>query len=190
MSTPSQPGFGRRSPRPATQELTEKTSDQQKLIDELSSAARSGAGKTYSGTVSGLIAAEHGDEAHPTLVKRDGMISASAAPRRDYWIASASANLPALVGMVGGIWIGLSLPSALGVTFMLWGVVSAATGRLMIGKAFREKVLLGNLARLMSFVVVGIGIALLAYGWEEPPLLSHLIQDYQAPIRKLGFAGV
>ncbi len=59
----------------------------------------------------------------------------------------------------------------------------------MIGKAFREKLLLGNLARLMAFVIVGIGFVLLTYGWEEPPLLSHLIPDYEAPIRKLDFAG-
>ncbi len=101
MNTKSHSAFGQRSSLSALEEVTEKTRDQQKLIDELVAAARSGASKSHSGTVSGGIAAEHGDDAHSTLARREGMISASAAPRSDYWIASASANLPALVGMVG-----------------------------------------------------------------------------------------
>ena len=138
-----------------------RSADREALIDELRIVARTGASgdNKESGTISGGIAEDNGDDGHPTLVKRDGMISAYDALRSDYWIGSASANLPALVGVGGGAWIGLSIHGAVGLAIVLWGLVSAATGRLLIGKSMREQIFLGTTARLLGLLIAGAGVS-------------------------------
>lgn len=158
---------------------------QQALIAELSAMARAGAPKAekYRGTVSGRMVNEHGQNANPVLAEREGVADAGEVRRADYYASSALGNLSAIVGVAGGVAAGLSAQASIGFMFVIWGLTAVATGRMMQGKAFVERIYMGRAARLAGLVVILTGVWFIAQGWSAPAVLGYFIADYEAPVR-------
>jgi hypothetical protein len=183
--------FGKRAPSGATARSAQVPAPMQAgasperdaLIAELRAMARQGGAKapTVHGTVNGRLVNEHGPDADPVLVEREGVADARDVRRSDYYASSALGNLSALIGVAGGAAIGFSAQGVIGFMFIVWGLTAVATGRMMQGKAFAERIFMGRAARLAGLGVIATGAWFIYQGWSEPAVVSYFWPDYEAP---------
>ncbi len=155
------------------------------LVAELRAMARArpAEAQVYHGSVSGRPVNEHGPNANPVLADREGVASAGDVRRADYYASSALGNLSAIIGVVGGVALGFSAQSTLGFTFVVWGLTAVATGRMMQGKAFFERIYMGRAARLAGLGVVLTGAWLLYQGWSAPSVLGYFSPELASSVR-------
>lgn len=182
---PATSGFGRArvtaAPSPASAKAASAADrDQDKLVAELRAMARAGGTKTekIESTIGGKLVKESGPGANPVLVERNGVARADEVRRSDYYASSAVSNLCGLVGLVGGVALGLSPQATLGATFVMLGLGGVATGRMLRGRAFSERVYMGASARLAGVGVMIMGGFLIYMGWRDPSVLGMISPDY------------
>jgi hypothetical protein len=116
--------------------------------------------------------------------QREGIAPGCDVPRADYYASSALGNLSAIIGVAGGLALGFSPQGVLGFMFIVWGLTAVATGRMMHGKAFRERIYMGRAARPAGLALIVGGGFLIARGWSEAPLLGYFIQDFKPPLQR------
>jgi hypothetical protein len=154
------------------------------LVAELKAMARSGGSKPkkHHGTVTGRLVDEHGPNADPVLAQREGVADGGEVRRSDYYASSALGNLSAIIGVAGGAALGFSPQGVIGFMFIVWGLTAVATGRMMQGKAFQERIFMGRAARLAGLGVILTGAWFIYQGWPEPALISYFMPNYEAPV--------